>query len=112
MRLSGLGNHRIIYASKGLVTGLTVRAYIWDTNDVRSGALVVTEIEEGLYCLEYDFDEAGLYMGVFFEDGYASRAQVFRVDAPDQLAKLDSVRLLIDLPFSTRETILRGYLSR
>lgn len=73
------GENRIVYRSIGFAAGLTVTAYIWNPDLVKSAEQTFKELELGLYYLDYDFAAAGTYMGVFYEGGVAKASGVFRV---------------------------------
>jgi len=73
------GANRIVYRSVGFAAGLTVTAYIWSPTLVRSALQTFTEVELGLYYLDYDFASVGTYMGTFYEGGVATASGVFRV---------------------------------
>lgn len=73
------GSNRIVYRSVGFATGLTVTAYIWSPALVKSDLQTFTEVELGLYYLDYDFASLGTYFGLFYEGGVAKASGVFRV---------------------------------
>ena len=73
------GVNRIVYRSVGFATGLTVTAYIWSPTLVKSALQTFTEVELGLYYLDYNFASLGTYMGTFYEGGTAKASGVFRV---------------------------------
>lgn len=73
------GVNRIVYRSVGFTAGLTVTAYIWSPTLVKSALQTFTEVELGLYYLDYDFASVGTYMGTFYEGGVAKASAVFRV---------------------------------
>lgn len=78
--LYSIGTNRILYRARGFAIGRTITAYIWTPSLVQSSLLTLTEVDEGLYYLDYDFTEEGTYLGKFFENGIASEAGVFRVN--------------------------------
>jgi len=73
------GVNRIAYKSENFGTGKTVTAYFWNPSLIKSDLQTFTEIELGLYYLDYDFVNAGTYIGLFHEDGIAKTFGVFRV---------------------------------
>lgn len=73
------GVNRIVYRSVGFAVGLTITAYIWSPTLVKSDLQTFTEVESGLYYLDYDFTSAGTHMGTFYEGGVAKASGVFRV---------------------------------
>jgi len=73
------GVNRIVYRSVKFATGLTVTAYIWSPTLVKSALQTFTEVELGLYYLDYDFASLGTYFGLFYENTVAKASGVFRV---------------------------------
>lgn len=73
------GVNRIVYKSAGFVAGLTVTAYFWSPTLVKSALQTFTEVELGLYYLDYNFASTGTYMGLFYENDVAKTSGVFRV---------------------------------
>ena len=73
------GVNRIVYGSVGFAAGLTVTAYIWSPALVKSALQTFTEVELGLYYLDYAFATIGTYMGIFYEGGVAKARGIFRV---------------------------------
>ena len=76
------GTHRVVYKAEAFATGLTVTAYIWSPSMVKSGLQTFTELEEGLYYLDYNFTATGAYIGLFFEDGTKKTASAIRIETP------------------------------
>ena len=58
---------------------MTVTAYIWNPSLVKSDLQTFTEVELGLYYLDYNFTVSGTYFGIFYEDDVAKTSGVFRV---------------------------------
>lgn len=77
------GTNRLIYKAEGFATGLTVTAYIWSPTLVKSALQTFTEVEEGLYYLDYNFTVVGTYFGKFYEGGTAKTTGVFRIPEVD-----------------------------
>ena len=78
-----VGTHRIVYKAEAFATGITVTAYIWNPSLTKSALQTFTEVEEGLYYLDYNFTVVGTYMGKFYEDGVAKTPGVFRIPEVD-----------------------------
>lgn len=74
------GVSRILYKARGFASGKSVTAHIWSPDLVKSELLILTEIGDGLYYLDYDFTSEGAYLGKFYENGISSTYDVFRVD--------------------------------
>jgi hypothetical protein len=74
-----IGTNRIFYKATDFAAGKTVTAYIWSPTLIKSGLQTLIEIESGLYFLDYDFADAGDYVGVFFENGVKKGFGIFRV---------------------------------
>ena len=72
-----VGNHRLWYKSKGFVVGVNV------TIDFRSPTLqkwedlVFTEMGDGLYYLDFTFDEYGDWIAVVYENGMKVSCQSY-----------------------------------
>jgi len=90
-----VGVNRLYYKSIGFVEDKTVTAYIWSPSLVKSNLKTLTEIELGLYYLDYDFAVAGAYAGLFYEDGVLSAMGVFRAGSAVELAAADVVTALL-----------------
>lgn len=89
------GVNRIIYKAEGFATGKTVTGYLWSPAKVKSSLQAFTELELGLYYLDFDFASAGTWTGVFFEGGVAKTPGVFRVK--ELATVLDAVKAKTDL---------------
>lgn len=79
---------RIFYKANNFATDKTVTAYLWDPNLNKSSLQTFTELEEGLYYLDYTFDKEGSYVGKFYEDDIPTVSGVFDI-------VMDLQRLLI-----------------
>ena len=76
-----VGINRLIYKSAGFTEGKTVTAYIWSPSLVKSDLQTFTEIESGLYYLDYDFAIVGAYAGLLYENDAVTAMGVFRVSS-------------------------------
>ncbi|GAH60534.1 unnamed protein product, partial [marine sediment metagenome] len=94
------GVNRIVYRSVGFATGLTVTAHFWSpaTPPVRSGLQTFTEVELGLYRLDYNFASLGTYFGLFYETAVATTSGVFRVTelAPEAGGNIAAIKAKTD----------------
>ena len=92
------GINRIVYRSVGFAAGLTVTAYIWSPTLVRSALQTFTDLELGLYYLDFDFASVGTYMGTFYEEGVATASGVFRVTelAPEAGGSIAAIKAKTD----------------
>jgi len=77
--LYSTGSNRVIYTAENFGTGKTVTAYFWNPSLVKSALQTFTEIELGLYYLDYSFASLGAYVGLFYENAVAKTTGVFRV---------------------------------
>ena len=92
------GVNRIADRSVGFAAGLTVTAYIWSPTLVKSDLQTFTEVELGLYYLDYNFASIGTYMGVFYEGGVPTASGVFRVTelAPEAGGNIAAIKAKTD----------------
>lgn len=92
------GVNRIVYRSVGFVAGLIVTGYIWSPTLAKSDLQTLAEVELGLYYLDYDFADAGTYMGMFYEAGISKASGVFRVTelAPEAGGNIAAIRAKTD----------------
>lgn len=74
-----LGPNKIVYKAREFATGLTVTCFLWDTDLERTGPSSLTELSNGLYFFNHDFNEFGIHHGVFLENGVETTFQSFRV---------------------------------
>jgi len=91
------GINRVIYKAEGFATGKTVTGYLWSPAKVKSSLQTLTELELGLYYLDFDFASAGTWTGVFFEGGVAKTPGVFRVKELGLEATLTTIKGKTDL---------------
>jgi|SRR3972149_1496652 len=82
------GIERIVYKSKNFITGKVITAYIWSPSLVKSSLQLLTELEDGLYYLDYNFNETGTFFGIFHENGITEAFNIFRV--------MDKLELIYD----------------
>lgn len=79
--LYSTGVNRIMYRAEAFATGKTVTAYFWNPSLTKSSLQTFSEVELGLYYLDYNFTAVGTYLGLFFENAVAKASGVFRVTA-------------------------------
>jgi len=91
------GINRIIYRAEAFGTGKTVTGYLWSPTNVKSDLQTFTEIELGLYYLDFNFTVAGTWTGLFFENDVSKASGVFRVKELALEATLDAVKAKTDL---------------
>ena len=77
--LFSIGVNRIFYKAESFAIGKIVTAYLWNPSMVRSVLQTFTEIELGLYYLDYNFSGAGVYIGLFHENDVSKTFSTFRV---------------------------------
>jgi len=75
-----IGKNTLVYQAANFATGLTVTAYIWTPDMVKSDLLTFTEESEGLYYYRHTFLTGGVHSAVFFENGTPKSFHSFRVD--------------------------------
>jgi hypothetical protein len=73
------GFKRLFYQSAKLVEGKEVTVLLRKPNLTCVPTATLSELGNGLYCLKYNFDEIGDYVGTFFEDGEPTGSAIFRV---------------------------------
>jgi hypothetical protein len=73
------GDNRIVYQAGGLQDGLAVTVQFWTPSLERSSILQLEELGDGLYYIDYNFDNEGAWIGLFFEDGVKKGTQVYKV---------------------------------
>jgi len=74
-----VGVNRVFYKAVDFGTGKTVTAYFWSPAMVKSDLQTFTEIESGLYYLDYNFAVSGSYVALFYEAGIKTTFTTFRV---------------------------------
>ena len=77
--LYSVGVNRIVYKTENFAIGKTVTAYFWNPSLAKSALQTFTEIELGLYYLDYNFNVAGTFIGLFYENAVAKTFHPFRV---------------------------------
>jgi hypothetical protein len=74
------GTNRVWYRAANFNSedGITVRFHKPDETD--DGPMSMPQCcEDGLYCLEYNFDQLGAWIGIFFEDGLKTSSSIFNI---------------------------------
>ena len=96
--LYSVGINRIFYKSVNFGIGKTVTAYLWNPALVKSALQTFTELESGLYYLDYNFAVEGSYAGLFYENGVATIPGTFKVSADEGGgdATAEAVRIEMD----------------
>jgi len=95
--LYNTGTNRIIYRAEAFGTGKTVTGYLWSPTNVKSDLQTFTELELGLYYLDFNFTIAGTWTGLFLENDVKKASGVFRVKELALEATLDAVKAKTDL---------------
>ena len=85
------GTHRLVYKSETFVESLTVTAYLWSPSLVKSDLQTFTEVEDGLYYLDYNFADAGTYAGLFYEDGTKKTGIAIRIQPAGAAAEAGAI---------------------
>lgn len=73
------GRNRIVYRSAVFKEGKLVEAKFMNPDMVWSGLQELTEVGNGLYILDIDFNKVGTWVGLFYEDGSVTSSQNFLV---------------------------------
>ena len=81
IQLFGTGSQRVFYRAIGFQTGVTVTAYLWSPTLVKSALQTLTEIEEGLYYLDYNFTSLGAWPVILMEEGAKTVFETIRIEA-------------------------------
>ena len=92
------GVERIAYKAKGFATGKTVTAYIWSPTLVKSLEQALTELEDGIYYLDYNFSTEGSHIGIFYEDGVPQTFTTFRVTDIESMIKRFTLTRILAAP--------------
>lgn len=96
MQSFATGSERIFYKAVNFQTGLTVTAYLWSPILVQSALQTLTEISDGLYYLDYNFDTAGPWPILFMEGGVKVSFAVMRVTALNDLSTVEVNAEIVD----------------
>ena len=74
------GMNRVWYRAAGFVTGKNIEVKFRKPNGTLTNLVVVPESEdEGIYYLDYDFDELGQWLGIFYEDSVKTTSSIFHI---------------------------------
>ena len=81
------GIHRLSYQSVGFLEGVAVTAHIWNPANEQSTLQIFNELKEGLYYLDYDFIEYGVYTVITYENGIKKKSGTYRVHVPPGIVR-------------------------
>jgi hypothetical protein len=73
------GPNRIFYQPTAF-QDIDVTIYFYNPALEKTDIYNFTKLEEGLYYLDYDFEEIGEYVGIIFESGVKKKTSVFKVE--------------------------------
>lgn len=73
------GVNRLFYQPSSFHSAV-VEAYFYTPKLVKTETYIFTELENGLYYLDYKFEDIGEYLGIFFEDSIKIASKVFKVE--------------------------------
>jgi hypothetical protein len=64
---------------------MVITAYMYSPSLVKTGPHPLTELDEedGFYYFDFNFNEEGAWIGIFYENGVKKLSNVFRVDSFD-----------------------------
>lgn len=75
------GYNRVVYQAEGFQDNLTVTVQWWGPTLEKRPLQTFEELGEGVYYLDFDFDQEGTWVGLFFENGQKRGMQVYKVVA-------------------------------
>lgn len=73
------GTNRIFYQPPDFAAAV-VTAYFYTPKLVQTNVYTFTQLEPGLYYLDFKFEDIGDYIGVFYENGIKKHTRVFKVE--------------------------------
>ena len=73
------GISRVWYSPSNFQTGLDIQLRLWDPKLGKKDLQDFTEFEEGLYYLDYDFDQRGTWIGIVYENGNKITSSSFSI---------------------------------
>ena len=73
------GVNRVWYRPIGFKTGLSVQLQLWSPDLNKKELQTFTELEEGLYYLDYNFSCSGTWVGIVYENGTKVGSSTFGV---------------------------------
>lgn len=76
------GINRVWYRPTGFKIGLNVQLRLWDPDLNKMDLQSFTELEEGLYYLDYNFCKRGLWVGIVYENGTKIGSSTFNIGIP------------------------------
>jgi len=103
--LYATGVSRILYKAEGFATGKTVTGYFWNPSLTKSALQTFTELEQGLYYLDYDFTVTGTYLSLFYENSVAKASGVFRVTALNDISVANIIAGIADGSYDLQEML-------
>ena len=73
------GINRVWYSPSNFRTGLDIQLRLWNPKLDKKDLQNFTEFEEGLYYLDYDFDQRGTWIGIVYENGVKATSSPFSI---------------------------------
>lgn len=73
------GINRVWYRPTGFRIGLNVQLQLWNSNLNKKNLQTFIELEEGLYYLDYNFDQRGTWVGIVYENGVKVGSSTFGI---------------------------------
>lgn len=74
-----IGVNRIWYRPASFAEGLGIQIQLWDPDLVKREVANFTELEEGLYYLDYNFNKRGSWVGIVYENDVKKISTTFAV---------------------------------
>ena len=79
------GVNKIWYRASGFASGKDIKVRLRRPNGVLLEDVSIPEsIDEGIYNTDFDFDELGQWLGVFYEDTVKKTSSVFNINPKPQ----------------------------
>jgi len=79
------GVNKIWYRASGFASGKDVKVKFRKPNGVLLDYVSIPEtIDEGIYNSDFDFNELGQWLGVFYEDGKKVTSSIFNIGSKPQ----------------------------
>ena len=73
------GINRVWYRPVNFLEGLDVKLRLWDPDLIKKDLIDFTELEEGLYYLDYSFNKRGSWIGIVYEDEVKVTSTTFNI---------------------------------
>ena len=75
------GINRLIYKATNFETGVSVEAYVYNARGEKSGPYAFTELGDGLYYYDFNFNIYGTWAFLLYEEGSLKTHSTYKVIA-------------------------------